>query len=86
LEADVPKLNLSQQTTDLIVSAVLNLAVAEIPELIKYFAARNETITEAGAIAQLEARGVSLIAKNEAWLILKGALSVTEDPPPDPTS
>ena len=79
------KLNLSQQTTDLIVTAVLNLAVAEIPELVKYFAARNETITEAGAIAQLEARGISLIAKNEAWLIMKGALSVADETPPDPT-
>jgi hypothetical protein len=80
----VPKL--TPQTTDLIVTSALNLAVACIPQIIAYFAARNETVTEAGAMARLEALGIPMIARNEAWLIMKGALSVAEDPPLDPST
>jgi len=76
----VPKL--SQATTDLIVASAIQLAIQEIPAIIAYFTARNETVTEAGILAQLEARGVSLIARNEAWLIMKGALSALGDEVP----
>lgn len=79
----MPKL--TPQTTDLIVTSALNLAVACIPQLIAYFAARNETITEAGAMARLEELGIPMIARNEAWLIMKGALTVADEGTPDPT-
>lgn len=75
---------ISQQTTDLIVTSVINLVIAEIPELIKFFQAKPETVTEAEALARLDATGLPLIARNEAWLIMKGALSIADEPP-DPT-